>query len=363
MNGRRSLLRTVGAASVFGVPTAGCLDRDAAVPTVLGTYPGPNPADETTYRPFERWLDRRHAALTLYFDAQVPQRRGDVLVAHRLTSVWNSGHVPLLTWEPFLGGRDETPETMAGRIAAGEYDETVDRWVALLAAWLDADASRRLYFRPMHEMNGDWYPWGATDADATPDDYVAAWRHLHEAMAAGGVDDDRLLWMWSPNADDAGGDPAEAFYPGDDYVDWLGVDGYNFGDSREWSDWRWPDDVFGDMIGRLRGLTDRPLAVPEFGTSTVRGGGHDLQAKSRWIRRAFDTFRSRDVAMACWFNVDKETDWAVFGGERGATTYDDGGTIYRAYPEYREVAARDDVVTGEADASPRHSWDTFAGRF
>jgi len=197
----------------------------------------------------------------------------------------------------------------------------------------------------------------------TPGDYVAAWRHLHEAMADGGVDDDRLQWVWCPNADDTGGHPVEAFYPGDEYVDWVGVDGYNFGDSREWSDWRWPGDLFDDVVARLRDLTDRPLAVPEFGTSSVRSGRHDLRAKSRWIRAAFETFDSLDVAMACWFNVDKETDWAVFGGARGSTTYADGGTVYQAYGAYRDVAARADVVGGADEASPRESWASFAGRF
>ncbi|MFB6154694.1 MAG: glycoside hydrolase family 26 protein [Haloferacaceae archaeon] len=371
MNGRRSLLRTVGAASVLGVPTAGCLGGDGGPPTVLGTYPGPDLSKPATYRPFERWLDRRHAVLLSFFEAEVPRRRGDAAVAHQLTAAWDAGAVPLLTWEPFLGApsgpsadesSDGSPTPVTSRIADGEVDALLDRWGALLAAWLDADGDRRLYFRPMHEMNGDWYPWGV-GSGATPEAYVAAWRRLRTAMRGAGVPDDRMRWVWCPNATDAGGAPATAFYPGDGAVDWVGVDGFNFGDSRAWSGWRWPEEVFGDALSRLRGLTDLPVAVPEVATSSVRGGGHDPRAKSRWIRRAFDVFDARDVALACWFNVDKETDWAVFGGARGTATYTDDGTSYRVYRAYREAAASPDVVGAEAAASPRNSRDAFAGRF
>ncbi len=74
-------------------------------------------------------------------------------------------------------------------------------------------------------MNGNWYPWGQGVNGNSPADYAAAYRHVHDVVTAAGATN--VVWMWSPNLVDF--DPAQdlaPLYPGDGYVDWVGLSGY-----------------------------------------------------------------------------------------------------------------------------------------
>jgi beta-mannanase len=73
-------------------------------------------------------------------------------------------------------------------------------------------------FRPFHEMNGNWFWWGTMNM---PDEFVKLWRHMFDFMTnTKGLDN--LLWVYSPGQR---GDYLD-FYPGDDFVDMVGLDSY-----------------------------------------------------------------------------------------------------------------------------------------
>ena len=72
-------------------------------------------------------------------------------------------------------------------------------------------------WRPMHEMNGGWFWWGAQE----PKDFVAVWRHMFDYFTqTKGLHN--LIWVYSPNH----GPTAADFYPGDAYTDLVGLDAY-----------------------------------------------------------------------------------------------------------------------------------------
>jgi mannan endo-1,4-beta-mannosidase len=75
-------------------------------------------------------------------------------------------------------------------------------------------------WRPFHEMNGDWFWWG--QQARFKDLWVGMWNHFTETRQL-----DNLLWVFSVNywGEGAADDP-ELYYPGDAYVDVLGVDVY-----------------------------------------------------------------------------------------------------------------------------------------
>lgn len=353
---RRTYLRWAIPAGV-GVAAAGCSaapDVGGRPKTLLGVYSGATPL-----RPLERWLGRRHAVVVVYVNGNRSRRGVDRFVEEQLTSLWDRGHVPMITWEPYIGSPEETPSDVERRIRDGDYDRFVTRWVEALSSWFDADPARRAYFRPLPEMNGDWVPWSADPGGAGA--FVGAWRRLHDAFADAGVGSDRMRWVWNPNALGTSGVGTEAYYPGGEYVDWVGVDGYNFGDAAA-SRWQSPAEVFDPMLSRLRSLTDKPVAFPEFGSSSRKNGAHRPDAKAAWIADAFDLIADRDVRMACWFNVDKETDWAVFGGGRGTHRASIDGRDYRTYRRYRR-AVLDDRFAAGSPGGRALSDAAFAGRF
>ena len=75
-------------------------------------------------------------------------------------------------------------------------------------------------FRPWHEMNGNWFWWGS--ATCSPEEYVKLYRMTVDHMREKGVKN--ILYVWSPDTEFA-----QEYYPGDDYVDILGLDVYEMG--------------------------------------------------------------------------------------------------------------------------------------
>src|SRR5262249_48553137 len=132
-------------------------------------------------------------------------------------------------------------------IAGGAFDGYLRSWARAAKAW-----GKPFFLRPNHEMNGNWYPWGTGAGNPnnnTPEEYVAAWKHLHALFDAEGVTN--AVWVWCPNVGLSMGED----YPGDGWVDWVGLDGYNWGDLN--AGWLALRDVFGAAYAELLRLTDK----------------------------------------------------------------------------------------------------------
>ncbi len=199
-----------------------------------------------------------------------------------------SGRTPLITWQP----HDEP----VADIARGAYDD-------LIRAFADGvrDAHGLVYLRPFPEMNGDWVPW-----NGHPATFVSAWRRMAAIFAAEGANNVR--WVWCPNATDqprTAANRMEAYYPGDDVVDVLALDGYNWGDTRPWSAWRSFEDIFARPYARITAIGPQPVWIAEV-ASAERGGN-----KARWIRGMLDSRAFPRLAGVVWFNERKEADWRL----------------------------------------------------
>ena len=142
------------------------------------------------------------------------------------------------------------------------------------------------------EMNGSWYDWGGARNGGTASGYVRAWRRLHDIFADEGTTN--VSWVWSPNWNDS---PDEdwnrmaRYYPGDRYVDWVGVSGYNL--HRET-----PEALFGAFY---RAYADtRPVMISEVG-AVDRGGS----TKAEWITMFADWVKDHPaVGAVTWFDTD-----------------------------------------------------------
>jgi hypothetical protein len=142
------------------------------------------------------------------------------------------GRTPVITWEPQKIG-DKNPDNYPLKsIIAGTFDKYL-----VASAKLAKSAGTPFVLRFAHEMNGYWYPWGipkpgdprslATITN-TPQIYVAAYRHIHDIFVQQGATN--VEWMWSPNLIDATPNVTlSTLYPGDDYVDVVGLSGYLHG--------------------------------------------------------------------------------------------------------------------------------------
>jgi mannan endo-1,4-beta-mannosidase len=303
---------------------------------LLGVYYGNQGWNMAQVRDLEAWQRKGNAVVNLFTNWCPGATEMNNLFAIQLPNVWNNRNVPMITWEPFLCSPGQTPLDVEARAAAGEYDSYLIAWSGRLKTFLSgpdmvlgtAD-DRRVYLRLAHEMNGNWYPWSA-QGERLPADYVAMWQRTWQIIASQGMGPQHVQWVWSVNHEDVGAFPAEAYYPGDAYVDWVAMDGYNWGTSQTWSTWRAPESLYGTMLARLRALTNKPLALTELGSSTATAKGASVADKTRWITDAFTYVVANDIRMVIWFNEDKETDWAIFGGSRGDARHK-GARVYSAY--------------------------------
>ena len=206
------------------------------------------------------------------------------------------GADPIITWEPWCWTDDRSPAVMNALIS-GALDDYVHRWAEEIGGWRST-----AYVRFAHQFNGDWYPWtpgGGTPAAA----YVTAWQRLHDIFQVQQVDNVR--WIWAPTV--VGSGALTDWYPGDEYVDVLGIDGYNWGASLPWSRWIDPEDLFGTMLDQLRSVSaQKPILVTEVGCA--ESGGR----KADWIARFVDFLgRQHDVMGFVWCERNKETDWRI----------------------------------------------------
>lgn len=178
---------------------------------------------------------------------------------------------------------------------------------------------------------------------STPSDYILAWRRVHDLLLNKNLTSTRLQWIWCVNNADAGNYTAENYWVGNNYTDWLGIDGYNFGTSQSWSTWLTPNQVFDNMLGRLRNLSStKPICINEYGSTSIRTGNNsDINAKSVWLNLSCSYINDDQIKMASYFNTDKETDWAIFGGIHGNIIW---GSNISAYSAYKDCLQSNDWI-------------------
>lgn len=216
-------------------------------------------------------------------------------------AVWSRGALPMLTFEPWRDGRlgPNQPEFALSRFLAGAFDGRLRGFAESVRDW-----GRPVLIRFAPEMNGDWNSWSPGVNGNTTGEFVALWRHVHALFDAAGARN--VEWVWSPNVAFPRSTPIAALYPGDAYVDWVGVDGYNWGRSRSGTRWQSFASVFAPTIRSVERLTRKPIVLTEVASTEIGG------RKSVWIRDFLSELRRNpSVVGFVWFQFDKETDWRI----------------------------------------------------
>ncbi|HEX7203168.1 MAG TPA: glycosyl hydrolase [Arthrobacter sp.] len=237
-----------------------------------------------------------------------------------MNAVRARGAMPLVTWEPWAwGGGLNQPAYSLDRIAAGDFDARITEWGQALAAW-----GYPVQLRFAHEMNGDWYPWAEGVNGNEAGDYVQAWRHVHDVMAASGASN--VKWVWSPNVPYWGSTDLSGLYPGAGYVDIVALDGYNWGTSASWSGWISPQDLFAPGIAQLRSLAPGvPILIAE--TASSEAGG----SKAAWNSDLVSYLAAQpDVMGFIWFHMQKEADWRISSSDASAAAFNSALAARRA---------------------------------
>lgn len=313
---RRSRPAAAAAGLVAVLLVAGCGTDGASGPTPAAPSSGTGASAAVTPTPFDAPLVPESGVyLGMYYGDGTQEDTDDAIgrvpQVHLTYVGWEDawttdgvlaedvdrGQVSLVNWEPFdIDFQD---------IVDGRYDD-------LLAQRADeASALTEPVFVDLAAEMNEEEGWGGHD----PALYVAAYRHVHDAFE--GKDGGNVVWVWAPNnVDSAGAPPALDYYPGDDYVDWTGMDGYNWGTSDPDLGWQSVEDVFRDLYDDLHTL-GKPIIVGE--TASAEEGG----SKARWIEEIVPTLRDDfpDIRALVWFDVDKERDWRTRSSEESLDAF------------------------------------------
>jgi hypothetical protein len=189
-------------------------------------------------------------------------------------------------------------QRLLAEIADGLWDEYFRQFAR------DARKFRRtVYYRFGYEMNGGWFPWGRK-----PDDFRAAWRRVHKLFADERAEN--VKWVFSPNVlwgDHQFDEHILAYYPGYEYVDIVGLDGYNFGDNfDDWHQWRSFDDLFGESLEGAA-MFGKPIWIAEIGCAAGEG-------RIEWVYDMLDYLdRNPCIEAFFWFDDHKrgEPDFSI----------------------------------------------------
>ena|SRR5579883_38240 len=260
--------------------------------------------DLTAVEKFEKDAGKKVSVILLYQPWGGTDGEQDFPAAWA-SSVRQHGSLPMITWEPWVPksypADNNEPAYSLKNIIDGKFDHYIIQWAAAAKAW---KAPFFLRFAP--EMNGNWTPWSEGLNGNKAGDFVRAWRHVHDIFVSVGVTN--ATWMWCPNIDFPGSLPLSELYPGNAYVDWTGMDGFNWGTTRKYSSWLTFSQVFGSTYKDILSITKKPVMIAE--TGSVKQGGDE----AAWISNAYSVALPLDfpnVKGIVWFDQITQEDWRI----------------------------------------------------
>ena len=224
-----------------------------------------------------------------------------------MEEIADRGATHVVTWQP----DGYTLES----IASGDHDAFIREWAAGAAEW-----GETIYLRPMHEMNGDWYSWGRGVGGNTSAEFIESWRRMHDIFAEEGATN--VIWIWGANVRYGADYPLADLYPGDSYVDWVGLDGYNWGTDPHLGtpEWQTFSSIFEATYDEITTevAPGKPIMVVEIG-STENGGN-----KADWIRQTFleEIPRFTEIKAVLWFNqADGPSDFRIHSSDASLAAF------------------------------------------
>ncbi|MBF0544320.1 MAG: hypothetical protein HQM08_07800 [Candidatus Riflebacteria bacterium] len=249
---------------------------------------------------FERDAGKKVAIIHV-FQAWGAKNGKNQFNVNAMNAIRSHGSIPLLTWAPrALHEKENEPEYALKNIINGKYDGYIIKFASDIKGW-----KHPLFLRFAHEMNGNWYPWAEGVNGNVSGEYVKAWHYVHDLFKRNQVTN--VTWVWCPSRKNSKHKKLSELYPGDDYVDWLGIDGYN--DTR-FKGWQSFAEVFGGAYHEMAGLSGKPIMIAEF--SSMEAGGK----KSVWISKTLSstiTAKFPRIKAVIWLNhkFSSELDWRI----------------------------------------------------
>lgn len=194
-------------------------------------------------------------------------------------------------------------------IANGSMDSYFIEWANAAKAY-----GNPIILRYAQEMNGTWFPWSPYnlnsngkdyyDVGNTPDNYVAMWKHIYNVVKPIAPN---VKFFWCPvNVKGPKNNDFIAYYPGNDYVDYVGFDAYNWYPQKSTRPDLSLSDLYENSVLALREVTTgskttlskKPIIIGETGI-IFNNAVRDDRLNYRVIYNKFP-----DIAGITYFDID-----------------------------------------------------------
>lgn len=267
----------------------------ADAPLTWGIFEPTAPGDLAKLLKLENQMGQRFKFILYYHHLF-----GDVpieTVVKGLETAYANGYITELTLQTGNYNKDNAMYD----ILNGEYDAYFTRYAQAIAKF-----EHPVLLRFGNEMNGDWCIYSAYHTGKDTEIYKKCYRYIHDIFEQNGANN--VLWVWNPNEKsfpDFTWNAMELYYPGNAYVDIIGLTGYNTGTYYAGESWRSFDQIYGSMYQNDQAMFTQPMMITEFASSSIGGD------KAAWITDMFQALEKYPaIKVAIWWNG---CDWAVPG--------------------------------------------------
>ena len=203
--------------------------------------------------------------------------------AGEFNNIRSHGSIPFYSWGsqsiPMPANLSE-PNFQLADVISGAHDAYIRQFAIAAKNW-----GHPFFLRFNWEMNGNWFAWMEGVNGNKAGESVLAWRHVHDIFTEVGATN--ATWVWCPNIDPENQmRDLSSLYPGDAYVDWTGLDGYNWGTNPARSDrWRSFDSLYKSTYTKITETIapSKPMIISEVGSSEYGG------SKASWIKDMLGT--------------------------------------------------------------------------
>lgn len=206
--------------------------------------------------------------------------------------------IPMITWEPWSSTFEQFKnDSLLGNeigvfsaICDGKYDFYLDKFTEKMK-----DYKQPFFLRFAHEMGNYQYGW----SNNSPEDYILAWQYVHRYFELKKVEN--VVWVWNPWK------KIDVYYPGNEYVDWIGITMLNYGKYNENSYWESFEQLY-DWFDKDITKYKKPIMLAEFGSTNFGGN------KEEWVRNALFNIKKYypEILSIVFFNSNQDEFWPDF---------------------------------------------------
>lgn len=211
----------------------------------------------------------------------------------QIRAAYDKNAIPMITWEPWISelmstdsivGQNEWTSTFR-LIAEGNFDTYIKEFIQTLALY-----DKPIFLRYAHEFDNPQYPW-STAKDNSTTDFIAAWRHIHNIIKNEHAH--KIMMVWNPWKSNT----MARHYPGDKYVDWIGLTMLNYDALNSDGKLHRFEDLYKPFKHELQTFTRKPIMLAEFGSLNFDKG------QEEWLNNAFSSISSfNEISALVFFN-------------------------------------------------------------